>query len=93
MRGVAVLTACKGKEGAMPGDPKECRANAERCSELAAETTNKRLNESLLSLAAMWTQLAMELDHTRNLMEARGAPMCDGTANRADVPWYSQPRP
>jgi hypothetical protein len=55
----------------MPGDPKECQANATRCSELAAETTNQTLKGQFVSLAARWTQLAIELEHTRKLMEAR----------------------
>ena len=32
----------------MPGDPKECREHAKRCWELASETTNPALKESLV---------------------------------------------
>jgi hypothetical protein len=73
----------------MPGDPKECQANATHCSELVAKTTNQILKGQFVSLAARWTQLATELEHTRKLMEACGTPM----SSDAYVPWYSQNRP
>jgi hypothetical protein len=35
----------------VPGDPKQCRAQALRCTVMAAETTNPQMKERLLTLA------------------------------------------
>ena len=53
----------------MPGDPKECRDHAKRCWQLASETKNPELRESLTDLAQTWARLATDLDVTRALME------------------------
>jgi len=58
----------------MAGDPKECRANALRCSELAAKTSNQPLKATLLGLAENWARLATELETAeavRDLVEDR----------------------
>jgi hypothetical protein len=51
----------------MPGDPKECRAHARRCSELAAAAKEPRLKRTLSHLAASWTKLATELETAQAL--------------------------
>jgi len=58
----------------MSGDPKECRANALRCSELAAKTPNRPLKATLLGLAETWVRLATELETAeavRDMVEDR----------------------
>ena len=57
----------------MPGDPKECRDHAKRCWQLASETKNPELRESLTDLAQTWARLATDLDVTRALMEKGAA--------------------
>jgi hypothetical protein len=39
----------------MPGDPKECRAHAAHCRDLAAQTTNPSAKEALTNLAQHWS--------------------------------------
>jgi hypothetical protein len=53
----------------MPGDPKECRAHARRCSELAAAAKEPRLKKTLSHLAASWVKLASELETARALRD------------------------
>ena len=53
----------------MPGDPKECRAHARRCSELAAAAKEPRLKRTLTHLAAHWTKLASELETAQVLRD------------------------
>jgi hypothetical protein len=45
----------------MPGDPKECRMRARRCTELAAQATDP-LKTKFTELASKWTQLAVDLE-------------------------------
>jgi hypothetical protein len=56
----------------MPGDPKECREHAKRCLELASETNDLRLKESLTDLAKRWASIAMDLEGTRALLAEAG---------------------
>jgi hypothetical protein len=53
----------------MPGDPKECRKHALRCSELAATVQNEELKKTLLNLAKTWTRLAVELESANALLD------------------------
>jgi hypothetical protein len=46
------------------GDPKEFRTHAERCLNLAAETSDFALAQSLTECARRWELLAMNLDAT-----------------------------
>jgi hypothetical protein len=62
------------KEGHMPGDPKECREHAKRCLQLAHETKNPVLKESLTDIAGQWTRLATDLEVTRLLLDEMGTP-------------------
>jgi hypothetical protein len=56
----------------MPGDPKECRANALRCAELAAESKDPRLKETLRDLARQWTALAARLETSCAVLDMAG---------------------
>ena len=58
----------------MPGDPKQCREQAKRCLELAHETTNPALKDSLADIAGQWMRLATDLDATTRLLQAWGEP-------------------
>ena len=46
----------------MPGDPKQCREHAKRCLQLAQETSNPALKDSLGNIAEQWMRLATDLD-------------------------------
>jgi hypothetical protein len=56
----------------MPGDPKECREHAKRCLQLAHETKNPVLKESLTDIAGQWTRLATDLEVTTLLLDEMG---------------------
>jgi hypothetical protein len=62
------------KEGPMPGNPKECREHAKRCLQLAQETKNPVLKESLTDIAGQWTRLATDLEVTTLLLDEMGMP-------------------
>jgi len=55
----------------MPGDPKECRAQARRCTDLAAMATDSTLKKALSDLAISWAKLADELDRVHELRRKR----------------------
>ena len=45
----------------MPGDPKECRLNAERCLRLGERARGQEARQNFAALAETWTKLAAEL--------------------------------
>ena len=45
-------------EEAMPGDPRECRQQAQDCLRLAQEATADLERQDYVALAETWTQLA-----------------------------------
>jgi len=55
------------KEIAVPGDPKECRQHAARCMELAGDSRDPKLKETLQDLARNWTKLAIQLETSHAL--------------------------
>jgi hypothetical protein len=57
------------EEAHMPGDPKEYRKHAKRCLQLADETTNQVLKDSLTDVAERWTRLATDLEATGLLLD------------------------
>jgi hypothetical protein len=63
--------------GEMSGDPKECRAHARRCSELAAVAKEPRLKKTLSHLAACWLKLASDLETARGLRNELGVEARD----------------
>jgi hypothetical protein len=58
----------------MPGNPKECRERAKRCLQLAHETANPVLKDSLTDIGRQWTRLATDLEATRLLLDEFGLP-------------------
>jgi hypothetical protein len=54
----------------MPGDPKECRQRALRCTELAERAGDAQLKAVLESLAQRWMKLAIELERAQPLRNA-----------------------
>jgi len=54
---------------AMPGDPKECRAHAMRCAELAAAAKTEQLRATLLELSRNWVKLAEGLETTHTFLD------------------------
>ena len=46
------------EEEAMPGDPRECRQQAQECLRLAQEATTDLARQHYNALAYTWTQLA-----------------------------------
>ena len=57
----------------MPGDPRECRAHAFRCAELAAGARTPQLKSTFLELSANWQKLAGDLEFVERLL-AREVP-------------------
>jgi hypothetical protein len=51
----------------MPGDPKECRRHALRCTQLAKKATDSQLKAVLRMLAKRWLRLAVELERAEAL--------------------------
>ena len=56
------LTSSLSKDGPMPADPIECRANARQCMELAAGIGYPELSDTFRELAGRWTKLAAALE-------------------------------
>jgi hypothetical protein len=54
----------------MPGDPNECRQQAEHCAELARLANTPEGRETFLSLQMTWIRLAAELDRAGALIKA-----------------------
>jgi hypothetical protein len=71
------------KEFHVPGDPKECREHAKRCLQLADETTNPALKDSLLDISRHWMRLAADLDRTWLLLAEVGEPQLQDSASRS----------
>jgi hypothetical protein len=68
----------------MPSDPKECRSNARRCAELAADVREPTLRATLLTLAQSWTRLALELERSQSVRQNQPnrAPPASGVERR-----------
>jgi hypothetical protein len=54
----------------MPGDPKEARAHAANCMQLAETASGPTLQKTFADLAKQWNRLANELDHAHALQKA-----------------------
>jgi hypothetical protein len=52
----------------MPGDPHQCRLNAQRCLLLAKRARRPKLRKSLNASALTWTKLAAELESDEVLL-------------------------
>jgi hypothetical protein len=53
----------------MPGDPKECRQHALRCTELAKKADSPERAQVFRNLAQQWLKLAIELEHALALRD------------------------
>ena len=54
----------------MPGDPKEARAHAANCMQLAEMASSPTLQKTFADLAKQWNRLANELDDAHALLKA-----------------------
>ena len=54
----------------MPGDPKEARAHASSCMQLAETASSPTLQKTFADLAKQWNRLAKELDDAHALLKA-----------------------
>jgi hypothetical protein len=54
----------------MPGDPKECRAHAVRCEELARVAPTPEARQHFLDLSGTWKSLAADLEATQAFLNA-----------------------
>ena len=54
----------------MPGDPKEARAHAANCMQLAETASGPTLQKTFADLAKQWNRLANELDDAHALLKA-----------------------
>jgi hypothetical protein len=52
----------------MPGNPKECRANAVHCLKRAAAASSPVTRDSFEALAKNWLKLATEIEATDRLL-------------------------
>jgi hypothetical protein len=54
----------------MPGDPKEARAHAANCMQLAETASSPTVQKTFADLATQWNRLANELDDAHALLKA-----------------------
>jgi len=57
-------------EAEMPGDPKEARAHAANCMQLAETASSPTLQKTFADLAKQWNRLSNELDDAYALLNA-----------------------
>jgi len=57
---------------AMPGDPNECRAHAQECTNLAETALNKNARETFLYFASAWFKLASQIENSEALVSKWG---------------------
>ena len=57
----------------MPGDPKECRAHAVRCKELAEAAPTPDVRQHFTQIADSWIRLAVELETAERFIQAMEA--------------------
>ena len=57
----------------MPGDPQECRQQAQDCLRLATEATSDPARQDYTALADTWTQLANMFESDIALLEGLSA--------------------
>jgi hypothetical protein len=57
----------------MPGDPQECRQQAQDCLRLAREATSDPARDDYTALADTWTQLANMFENDNALLESLSA--------------------
>ena len=52
----------------MPGNPTECREQAKRCLQLAAEASSHLAKEHFKALAQSWMHLASDIELTNEIV-------------------------
>ena len=57
----------------MPGDPRECRQQAQDCLRLAQESTSDPAREDYTALAYTWTELVNMFESDNALLEGLSA--------------------
>ena len=57
----------------MPGDPRECRQQAQECLRLAQEATSDPARQDYIALAYTWTQLANMFESDNALLKGLSA--------------------
>jgi hypothetical protein len=57
----------------MPGDPQECRQQAQDCLRLAQEATSDPARQDYTALAHTWTELANVFESDNALLESLSA--------------------
>ena len=57
----------------MPGDPRECRQQAQECLRLAQQATSDPAREDYIALDDTWTQLANMFESDNALLEGLSA--------------------
>ena len=68
-----VCSRLEGGMEAMPGDPRECRQQAQECLHLAQQATSDPAREDYTALAHTWTQLAKMFESDNALAECLSA--------------------
>lgn len=53
----------------MPGDPRQCRLNAAKCSALARRARKPEAQEAFAAMALTWKQIAAETEAADALLE------------------------
>ena len=61
-------------EAELPGDPKEARAHAANCMQLAETASSPTLQKTFADLAKQWNRLAKELEQVRHFPILSGFP-------------------
>jgi hypothetical protein len=71
----------------MPGDPKEARAHAVNCTQLAETASSPTVQKTFADLADQWNRLANELDDAHALLKALNElDLRRATAFNGDLP-------
>ena len=66
----------------MPGDPRECRQQAQDCLYLAQQATSDPAREDYTALAYTWTQLANMFESDIALLEGLSAALANAVTAR-----------
>jgi hypothetical protein len=70
----------------MPGDPKEARAQAANCTQLAETASSPTVQKTFADLADQWNRLANELDDAHALLKALNElDLKEATASNGDL--------
>ena len=68
-----VCSRLNGRMEAMPGDPRECRQQAQECLRLAQDATSDPARQDYVALAYTWTELANMFESDHALVECLSA--------------------